>query len=103
METNKKTLVCLHMVWFHLSENFGDLNTFRFQCIQISDSLLYNYIQECEDWMLDVSLEQSTVIIHTICICVQFFFPIYIPYLVSIGLITSGLELGMKEPPHWPT
>ena len=63
----KKTLVCLHMVRFHLSEDFSYLNTFRSQCIQISVSILYNYIQECEDWMLDVSVDQSTVIIHTVC------------------------------------
>ena len=66
----------------------------------MSDSLLYSYIQECEDWMLDVSIEQNTVLIHTVCICVQFS-SLYIPYVVSIGLITSGLELGMREPPHW--
>ena len=49
--------------------------------------------------MLDVPLEQSTVIIHTVCICVLVF---YIPFLVSIGLTTNGLEFGMREPPHWP-
>ena len=87
------------MVWFHLSENFSYLNTFRFQCVQISDSLLYSYIQDYEHWMLDVTIEQSTVIIHTICICVSIF--LYIPYLVLIGLNTSGLELVMREPPHW--
>ena len=50
--------------------------------------------------MLDVSIEQSTVKIHTVCICVQFS-SLYIPYVVSIGLITSGLELEMREPQHW--
>ena len=59
-----------------------------------------SYIQECEDWMLGVSIEQSTIRIHNISICVQFS-SLYISYVVLIQLNTRGLELEMREPLHW--
>ena len=80
-----------------VSIKFQLSNTFRSQCVWISDYLLYSYIQE---WMLDVSIEQNTVLVHNSSSVFQFS-SLYIPYLVSIQQNTSGLELEMKEPLQW--
>ena len=58
----------------------------------------YSCMDECEVWMLDVPIELGSVILCFILIHVFSF--LYMLYSALIGMITSGLELGMRESLH---
>ena len=56
-------------------------------------------MEEFESWMLAISREWSTLL-RIICTIVSGFCFSF-SYSALTALITSGLELGIREPLHW--